>query len=277
MKRRLTQSIAGLLLVCMAGSTIFGAANVTRKGTPKPEPTTSSTPSTGAPGKAPAKPSTPVAPSKAPVAPSTPVAPSKAPAAPSTPVAPSKAPATPSTPIAPKPPVAKPVVPSQTPGTPKPPVTKPVVPSQTPSTKPSTPVAPKPVVPSQTPSTKPGTPVAPKPSTCPNKPSTCPNKKPECPNKPKPFALDNFKVIQATLASCGVDEQELAAYIKQGKKLEDVLKAENISVRKFKKRVLKEYCRVINEAVKSGELTNEQGAQLKEAIKDTVKNWLPKK
>ncbi len=272
MKRRLTQSIAGLLLVCMAGSTIFGAASVTRKGAPKSEPTTTASPSTEMPGKAPTK-----EPSKAPAMPSSPSAPSQnqvmpkaieAPQPSQAPTTPSTTPSQPVTPVAPKPPVVKPV----TPVAPSTKPSTPAAPSAKPTTKPSAPVAPKPpttTAPSETPSTK--------PSTCPNKPSTCPNKKPECPNKPKPFALDNFKVIQATLASCGVDGQELAEYIKQGKKLEDVLKAENISVSKFKKRVLKEYCKVINEAVKSGQLTNEQGAQLKDAIKDTVKNWLPKK
>ena len=153
---------------------------------------------------------------------------------------------------------------------------KPEKPAPSKPTAPAVPTKPnKPVKPSTCPN-KPST-CPNKPGTCPTKPSTCPNKPSTCPNKPQPFALDNFKVIQATLAGCGVDEQELAAYIKQGKKLEDVLKEEKISTRKFKKRVLKEYCKVIDQAVKDGQLTNEQGAQLKEAIKETVKNWLPKK
>lgn len=215
MKRKLTQSIAGLLLVCMAGTTIFGAVATTRQGTP----------STNTPNKAP-----------------------------TVPTAPEKTPATP----------VPPVLNSPTTPAPSKPMT-PVVPSK--PAKPTT--APTPVKPTEPPTTQ-TKPAKPQQSTCPGKPNACPN-------KPKPFALDNFKVIQATLAGCGVDEQELAAYIKQGKKLEDVLKEEKISTRKFKKRVLKEYCKVIDQAVKDGQLTNEQGAQLKEAIKETVKNWLPKK
>ncbi|WP_054743796.1 hypothetical protein [Cellulosilyticum ruminicola] len=227
MKRKLTQSIAGLLLVCMAGTTIFGAVATTRQGTP----------STNTPNKAP---TVPTAPEKTPATPVPPVLNSPttpAPSKPMTPVVPSK-PAKPTT-------APTPVKPTEPPTT----QTKPVKPTEPPTTQ-----------------TKPA---KPQQSTCPGKPNACPN-------KPKPFALDNFKVIQATLAGCGVDEQELAAYIKQGKKLEDVLKEEKISTRKFKKRVLKEYCKVIDQAVKDGQLTNEQGAQLKEAIKETVKNWLPK-
>lgn len=103
-------------------------------------------------------------------------------------------------------------------------------------------------------------------------PSTYSNEK-----KSQPFILDNFKVIEMTLNHFGVDNTKLADYIKQGKKLEDVLKAERISVRRFKKRVVEEYFKAVEEGVANKQLTTEQANQLKTAIKETVKGWLPRK
>jgi len=103
-------------------------------------------------------------------------------------------------------------------------------------------------------------------------PSTQPNEK-----KDQPFILDNFKVIEMTLNHFGVDSIKLANYIKQGKKLEDVLKAEKISVKKFKKQVVEEYFKAVQEGIANEQLTEEQASQLKSAIKETVKGWLPRK
>ena len=103
-------------------------------------------------------------------------------------------------------------------------------------------------------------------------PSTYSNEK-----KMQPFILDNFKVIEMTLKHFHVDSAKLANYIKEGKKLEDVLKAEKISVRRFKKRVIEEYFKAVQEGVANKQLTQEQACQLKTAIKETVKGWLPKK
>lgn len=118
------------------------------------------------------------------------------------------------------------------------------------------------------PSSKPSPSVTPGPkaTACPKTPMN---------QKEKPFMLDNFKVIANTLAGLGVDEAELTSYIKEGKKLEDVLKIEKISTKKFKKCIIKEYNKVVDEAVKNKQLTCEQGKQLKIAIKQTIKNWLP--
>ena len=96
-----------------------------------------------------------------------------------------------------------------------------------------------------------------------------------CPNKP--FALDHFKMIVNTLKKMGVEENEIVTYIKEGKKLEDILKAEKINPKKFKKCITKEYFKVVDEAQKNGQITCEQAKQLKAAIKETIKNWLPKK
>ncbi len=139
------------------------------------------------------------------------------------------------------------------------PTTKPV-PTMAPTTKPA---------PTKTPTTKPAPTMVPS-----TKPGPC--TKPAQDQKAKPFMLDNFKVIANTLAGLGVDEAKLTSYIKEGKKLEDVLKAEKISTRKFKKCVIKEYNRVVDQAVKNKQLTCEQAKQLKAAIKQTIKNWLPK-
>ena len=144
------------------------------------------------------------------------------------------------------------------------------VPTVAPTTKPAPTMAPttKPA-PTMTPTTKPAPTMAPT-----TKPGPC--TKPAQDQKAKPFMLDNFKVIANTLAGLGVDEAKLTSYIKEGKKLEDVLKVEKISTRKFKKCVIKEYNRVVDQAVKNKQLTCEQAKQLKAAIKQTIKNWLPK-
>ncbi|WP_069998015.1 hypothetical protein [Cellulosilyticum sp. I15G10I2] len=135
--------------------------------------------------------------------------------------------------------------------------------------------------------TTPGT-TTPTPSTvAPTAPGTATpgsnTRQPRRPNDPskqsqaQPFVLDNFKVIETTLKSFGVDSRELANYIKQGKKLEDVLKAEKISIRKFKKQVMAEYFKVVDQGVTNKQLTTQQASQLKKAIKETVKSWLPRK
>ncbi len=93
----------------------------------------------------------------------------------------------------------------------------------------------------------------------------------------KPFTLDHFKMIVNALKTLGVSEQDIVTYIKEGKKLEDILKAEKIKPKKFKKAILKEYYKALDEAEKQNLITDEQEKQLKTAIKETVKNWLPKK
>lgn len=110
------------------------------------------------------------------------------------------------------------------------------------------------------------------------KPSVCPNTK-EMPQKEqqKPFTLDHFKMIVNALKKVGVEESQIVVYIKEGKKLEDILKAEKINTKKFKKCLMKEYFAVVDEAVKNGQITSEQSKQLKAAIKETIANWLPKK
>lgn len=110
------------------------------------------------------------------------------------------------------------------------------------------------------------------------KPSACPNTK-EMPQKQqqKPFTLDHFKMIVNALKKVGVEESQIVVYIKEGKKLEDILKAEKINTKKFKKYLMKEYFAVVDEAVKNGQITAEQSKQLKAAIKETIANWLPKK
>ena len=95
--------------------------------------------------------------------------------------------------------------------------------------------------------------------------------------KVQPFVLDNFKIIEATLNHLGVTNEELTAFIKQGKKLEDVLKIKKISIKKFKKEVIKEYYKAVDEGLLQKQINEEQASQLKNAIKETIKGWLPKK
>lgn len=155
-----------------------------------------------------------------------------------------------------------------------PPTTSPSPNATTPST--TTPRPGTTIQPSTSPSPSTTTPqsIAPRPGSTTN-PSTT-----DAPNQSrqtKPFTLDNFKVIENTLKCFGVDSRELAQYIKQGKKLEEVLKEERISVKKFKKQILREYYKTIDEAIMNKQLTQKQSTQLKKAIKDTVKGWLPRK
>ena len=103
------------------------------------------------------------------------------------------------------------------------------------------------------------------------------DKKQESIKEKKTFVLDNFKMIASALKALGVECDELSTYIKEGKNLEDVLREEKISVRKFKKELLKAYQAEVEEAVKAGKLTSQQGKQLNAAIKETVKSWQVKK
>ena len=147
-------------------------------------------------------------------------------------------------------------------------------PAPTPTAMPSAKPAPAPTV---MPSTKP----VPTPIVTPDtKPAPSCKMKSKCKpgsQKQKPFMLDNFKVIATTLGRFGVDEAKLTTYIKEGKKLEDVLRIEKISTRKFKKAIIKEYNKVVDEGVKNKQITCEQSKQLKSAIKQTIKDWLPQK
>ena len=90
----------------------------------------------------------------------------------------------------------------------------------------------------------------------------------------KPFVLDHFGVIKDSLKEFGVSGEEVASYIREGKKLEEVLKLEKISVKSFKKEVIKQYNTRVKQGVKEGALTKEQAKKLKQAIKQTIKKWL---
>ena len=133
----------------------------------------------------------------------------------------------------------------------------------------------KPMQPAEKPNAPSIKPCAPeqKPSGNMQKPG-CNAQKPGC-NTQKPFMLDHFKMIVNTLKKLGVEEKQVVTYIKEGKKLEDILKAEKIKPKKFKKCILKEYNKVVDEAQKKGQITCEQSKQLKAAIKETINHWLP--
>ncbi len=90
------------------------------------------------------------------------------------------------------------------------------------------------------------------------------------------FTLNNFIIIQSTLEKLGVPNDELEVLIKQGKNLQQVLKEKNIPVKKFKKEVLKEYYKAVDEGIDRNLISPEEGKRLKSAIKETIKNWLPK-
>ncbi len=90
----------------------------------------------------------------------------------------------------------------------------------------------------------------------------------------KPFYLDHFGIIKKSLKTFNVSGEKLATYIREGKKLEDVLEIENIPIKKFKKEVIKQYNAKVKEGVKEGNLTKEQAKKLRQAIDQTIKKWL---
>ncbi|ONI46439.1 hypothetical protein AN641_00210 [Candidatus Epulonipiscioides gigas] len=88
------------------------------------------------------------------------------------------------------------------------------------------------------------------------------------------FTIDNFKIIQASLITLGIKQEDLEIQIKEGKKLVDVLEQGEIPVKKFKKQLVKEYSKAIKEGQKEGKLTKEEAKTLKKAIKEKVDGWM---
>ena len=286
MNRNKWQGIACLLLASLMVGSTFAAPMRNENPTPRPTapsqtavPTTTPRPMTG--------------PSQTP----------RPTMAPSAPVAPSTKPSQTSKPYAPKPTTPQGTVAPQAPTCPPCPPQKPCPPEKPcPAQKPCPPQKPCPapttVAPSQT--TKPCAPVKPDKNKVeqnkgqqakPCKDKVEQNKVDEAkPDKhkkesksdcgttnQKPFMLDHFKMIVVTLKKMGVEEKQIVTHIKEGKKLEDILQKENIKPKKFKRCIIKEYNKAIDEAQKSGQITCEQSKQLKAAVKETIKNWLPNK
>ena len=88
------------------------------------------------------------------------------------------------------------------------------------------------------------------------------------------FKVDNFQIIQASLQKLGIEPEELETLIKEGKKLPEILEMKEITVKKFKKVLLKEYYKVIEQGVKDKQITKTQGKMLKEAIKEKIDEWM---
>ncbi|OON95560.1 MAG: hypothetical protein ATN31_10755 [Candidatus Epulonipiscioides saccharophilum] len=92
--------------------------------------------------------------------------------------------------------------------------------------------------------------------------------------EPGAFTIDNFKIIQSALITLGVKQEDLEIQIKEGKKLVDVLDSADITIKKFRKQLIKEYSKVIKEGKKAGQLTREEAKTLKKAVKDKVESWM---
>ena len=88
------------------------------------------------------------------------------------------------------------------------------------------------------------------------------------------FTVDNFKMIAQALEKLGVSSEMLDEMIREGKNLPEVLEAQNIQVKKFKKVLLKEYYAIIKQGVEDGKLTKEDAKMLKYAIKQKIMAWL---
>ncbi len=88
------------------------------------------------------------------------------------------------------------------------------------------------------------------------------------------FVIDNFKIISTCLEKMGVTPQALEGMIKEGKKLPDVLTEREISIKRFKKALIKEYNTVIRQGVADERLTVEEAKVLRKAIKEKVMCWL---
>lgn len=265
MKRNKWQGIACFLLASLMVGSSF-AAPMRNENPTTPVPSQTATPS---PNPTPNPSNTP----KPTVTPSTlaPTTPTTKPTPMSPVQKPSSAPAKPSTPSAPTQKPCQPAKPMEPEGKPNMPADKPCEPAQKPNgsmTKPG--ASCKPADKPNAPSTKPCGPEQ-KPNGNMQKPGC---QKPGC-NAQKPFMLDHFKMIVNALKKLGVEEKQVVTYIKEGKKLEDILKAEKIKPKKFKKCILKEYNKVVDEAQKNGQITCEQSKQLKAAIKETINHWLP--
>ena len=301
MNRNKWQGIACLLLASLMVGSTFAAPMRNENPTPKPTAPTQ----TAVPTTTPRPTTAPSVPSQTPVPTTTP----KPTMAPSAPVPPSTKPSQTSKPCAPKPTTPPGTIAPQAPTCPSCPAPKPCppcppcpeqkpcpAPKPCPAQKPESTQKPCPTTgttpqPSQT--TKPCAPVKPdknkldavkpdKGKVEQNKEQKLDKNKKECKQNSgtkdqKPFMLDHFKMIVVTLKKMGIEEKQIVTYIKEGKKLEDILKAENIKPKKFKKCIIKEYNKTIDEAQKSGQITCEQAKQLRAAVKETIKNWLPNK
>lgn len=86
--------------------------------------------------------------------------------------------------------------------------------------------------------------------------------------------LDSPEVIISTLGRLGITKEELQAYVGQDKKIYDIIQEENISMRRFKRALTKEYRCRIRQATKDQVITKEEAKVLNDLLKERMKAWV---
>ncbi|WAM31262.1 hypothetical protein [Caldicellulosiruptor naganoensis] len=84
------------------------------------------------------------------------------------------------------------------------------------------------------------------------------------------FGLDMMSDIASVL---GMTKDNLLNELKNGKTLQDILKAKNMSEQDFKNKLIALESSKIDKLVTDGKITKEQATQMKEAIKNKITNW----
>lgn len=85
--------------------------------------------------------------------------------------------------------------------------------------------------------------------------------------------LDSPEVIISTLARLGISREELEEYVGQDKKIYDIIQEENISMRRFKRALTKEYRCRIRQASKDQIITREEAKVLNNLLKERMSQW----
>ena len=84
--------------------------------------------------------------------------------------------------------------------------------------------------------------------------------------------MGNFSVHQQLLEKTGLSRAEFVNLIKDGKTIEDIAKENNIDLEALKNEMLEKKLALIDENILQNKLTAEEGAQLKERIKENFEN-----
>lgn len=79
-------------------------------------------------------------------------------------------------------------------------------------------------------------------------------------------------ILRSLLNSKGVSEEEISSALNSGKTLHDLLTEKGVTDEEIKEYMVNEKTKAIDEAVSSGKVTEEEGNQLKENIKENSAN-----
>ena len=79
-------------------------------------------------------------------------------------------------------------------------------------------------------------------------------------------------ILRSLLNSKGVSEEEISSALNSGKTLHDLLTEKGVTDEEIKEYMVNEKTKAVDEAVSSGKVTEEEGNQLKENIKENSAN-----